>query len=169
MKKLLITTALLVATASPALANKQTMATITEVQANYRTVTYNVPRQECKTVEVPIYGNGSKELNTEGAIIGGIIGGVIGNQFGKGSGKEAATGVGALTGAIIGGQGKQSNEIVGYRREQQCKEVMIQNVQKELKNYTIWYEWNGAVGKSYTYNEYQVGDRIPVSVSITAK
>ena len=34
-------------------------------------------------------------------ILGGIIGGVIGNQIGKGGGKNAATGIGALTGAII--------------------------------------------------------------------
>ena len=169
MKKLLITASLIVATASPALAQKQAVATITSVEPNYRTVTYNVPKTECEVIEVPIYGNGSKELDTEGAIVGGIIGGIIGNQVGKGSGKEAATGVGALAGAIIGGQKNKSNQVVGYRREQQCKEVMVRTTEKELKNYTIWYEWNGAVGKSFTYNNYSVGDRIPVNVTINAK
>jgi len=38
-----------------------------------------------------------------------------------------------------------------------------------LKNYLIWYEWNGVTGRSYTFNQYSVGDRIPVSISINAK
>ena len=31
------------------------------------------------------------------------------------------------------------------------------------------YEWNGIRGKSYTYNNYRIGDQIPINVSISAK
>lgn len=149
-------------------ANAQTrQATVTSVQTNYETVYRNVPQQQCRDVEVPVYGQGSG-VNTEGAIVGGIIGGILGNQVGGGSGKEAATGIGALTGAIIGGN--SGNRVVtGYRIERQCSEVMTREQQREIRNYTITYEWNGIRGQSYTYNQYRVGDRIPVTVSINAQ
>jgi len=86
----------LIAVSGAAHANQTQVADITD---HYKTVIQQEPYtvEVCKDVQVP-YGN-KKEFDQEGAIIGGIIGGVIGNQFGKGSGKEAATGVGALTGA----------------------------------------------------------------------
>ncbi|WP_284614629.1 glycine zipper 2TM domain-containing protein [Aquabacterium humicola] len=37
-----------------------------------------------------------------GAVIGAIVGGVLGNQVGGGTGRAAATGIGAVGGAIIG-------------------------------------------------------------------
>ena len=121
MKKLLITSSLLVAMASPALANK---TAISEAQVNdhYKTVIEQTPYkvEVCKDVKVPVYEKGAKELDTEGAIIGGIIGGVVGNQFGKGSGKEAMTGVGALTGAIIGGSKDKNGGKPQYHWERQC-------------------------------------------------
>ena len=60
-------------------------------------------------------------------------------------------------------------QIIGYRQEQVCQNVTFYETQEELKNYTIRYEWRGIVGKTVTYNNYRVGDRIPVSVSIQAK
>ena len=39
-----------------------------------------------------------------GAIIGGLIGAVIGHQIGDGNGRSAATGVGAVGGAILGNE-----------------------------------------------------------------
>jgi uncharacterized protein YcfJ len=163
--KLLIATfaAMIVATAASA---QTRQATITRVEPNYQTVYQNVPRQECQDVEVPIYGQGSG-VNTEGAIIGGIVGGILGNQVGGGSGREAATGVGAIAGAIIGGN-SGNRQVTGYRVERQCREVMVREQQREIRNYTITYEWNGIAAQSYTYNRYRVGDRIPVTVSINA-
>lgn len=94
----------------------------------------------CKDVKVP-YGS-KKEMNTEGAIIGGIIGGVIGNQFGKGDGKEAATGIGALTGAIIGGQKDTGPQ--GYTTQRQCqKETRYEETSREIYSHstiTFWHD-----------------------------
>ena len=47
-------------------------------------------------------------------------------------------------------------------------EDVAKSMLNTIKNYTIRYEWNGVRGKSFTYNNYRVGDRIPVSVSINA-
>ena len=52
--------------------------------------------------QVEVCTNQTVRNDTTGdMIVGGIIGGIIGNQIGKGGGKNAATGIGALTGAII--------------------------------------------------------------------
>lgn len=140
MKKLLITTALVLVTATPALANKSSDAI---VQDHYKWVSKRVPQTHdiCEIQNVPIYGN--KGMNTEGAIIGGIIGGVIGNNIGKGGGKDTATGVGALTGAIIGG-GSGKKEIVGYEQVEKCKTVTEYTVSNQEvyshSTVTFWHD-----------------------------
>jgi len=44
-----------------------------------------------------------------GALLGGVVGAVIGNQIGHGSGRAAATGVGAVGGALIGNSLERRN------------------------------------------------------------
>jgi uncharacterized protein YcfJ len=171
MKHLLITSSLLVATAGTALADKQAMATIIGIEPNYRTVWMDVPRTECRNVEVPIYGTIKKQGNAaEGALAGMIIGGILGKGVsGNDDGAAAGAVIGGLIGADKGAKGSTEQVITGYRKERQCSEVMVREKQTEIKNYTIRYEWNGVTGKSYTYNRYRLGDRIPVSVSINAQ
>ena len=131
MKKLLITASLVVATATPALA-ETSKATI---QDHYKTVIEQAPYkvEVCKKVQVP-YGS-NKEFDKDAAIIGGIIGGVIGNQFGKGDGKEAMTGIGALTGAIVGGSKPATPQ--GYRTEQRCEiQTRYEETQREVYSHS---------------------------------
>ena len=138
MKTLLAAGCMLLAT--PALAD----TVRGNVQDHYKTVIEQDPYrvEVCKDVQVPIQGG----TNTEGAIIGGIIGGVVGNQFGKGNGKEAMTGIGALTGAIIGGNG---NRTQGTRTERQCQiETRYEERQREVYSHsTISFVENG---RNYT-------------------
>ena len=137
MKKLLATLSLVAVTATPALADTSKAV----VKDHYKTVIEQTPYtvEVCRDVKVP-YGQKS-EFDQEGAIIGGIIGGVIGNQFGKGSGKEAATGVGALTGAIIGGNKNSGPQ--GYRTEQQCtKETRYKETEREVYSHSIVTFWH---------------------------
>lgn len=118
MKKLVIASAIATMISAPVFAAENVT-----VEDKFKTVTKQIPHTEqvCKVVDVPIYGHSNVDT-TGDMIIGGIIGGVIGNQIGKGGGKNAATGVGAMTGAIIANNNakKHNQEIIGYRQEQRC-------------------------------------------------
>lgn len=134
MKKLLITSAFIIATASPALANK-TAISEAYIDDHYKTVLEQTPYnvEVCRDVQVPLHSK--KEMDTDGAIIGGIIGGVIGNQFGKGDGKTAMTGIGAMTGAIIGGTKEGKPE---YRWERQCSvETRYKEQSKKVYSHSV--------------------------------
>ncbi len=48
--------------------------------------------------------SGSARTSGGGAVLGAVIGAVVGNQIGSGSGRTAATGVGAVGGALIGNE-----------------------------------------------------------------
>ena len=111
MKTNFLTIATMLALSTPAFADSVNG----NVQDHYKTVIDQSPHivEICKDVNV---SNGPGPNDTGGAIIGGILGGVIGNQFGKGDGKTAMTGIGAITGAIMGGQNKNQ----GSHVERQC-------------------------------------------------
>ena len=140
MKKLLITTSLILATATPALAETSKA----QVQDHYKTIIEQTPYKVEVCKDVRLQKNGT---NTEGAIIGGILGGLLGNQFGKGSGKEAATGVGAITGAIIGGQNKGPQQ--GGPTERRCTiETRYEETQRNVYSHsTVTFR---SEGQSYT-------------------
>jgi len=167
MKKLIATTALVLA-AGTAQANTQ-YATVKSVQPNYTTSYQNVPTTQCQDVQVPIYGTVQGGGNAvEGALTGAIIGGILGEAIGGKNERNA----GAIFGAIVGGD-KAANGtrqvITGYKTERQCSEVIVCEQVQVIKNYRIVYEWNGIRNSSYTYNNYYVGQRIPVTVTINAK
>lgn len=167
MKKLLATVAVLgFATTAHA---ETKYARISSVTPNYSTVYMNVPQQQCQDVEVPIYGTQQGGGNAvEGAIGGAIVGALIGDALGGKNERNA----GAIFGAIVGGDKAANGNrqvVTGYRVERQCSEVMVRQQQRQIKNYSITYRWNGITAQSYTYNQYSVGDRIPVTVSIIAQ
>lgn len=167
MKKLLATAAL-ISFATTAQAETR-YANVTRVEPNYQTVYMNVPRTQCENVEVPIYGTVQGGGANGGDVLTGMI---IGGLIGKGAtGKDNGAAAGAVIGGIIAAdQGNQNRQVVtGYRTERQCTEVMVREQQREIRNYTITYRWNGITAQSYTYNRYSVGDRIPVTVSINAQ
>jgi len=146
MKKLLATISLVAVTATPALAETSTA----NIQDHLTTVLEQKPHQVevCRDVKVP-YGN-KKEFDQEGAIIGGIIGGLVGNQFGKGSGKEAATGVGALTGAIIGGNKNKGPE--GYTTQRQCEvQTRYEETKREIYSHSTVTFYSDGVKRSLKF------------------
>jgi len=132
-----LTALILISFASPVFA-ESVRATVKD---HYKTVIEQEPYsvEVCRDVTV----NQGGGTNTEGAIIGGIIGGVIGNQFGGGSGKEAATGVGALTGAIIGGN---SNRQSSATTQRQCSvETRYEERERTVYSHsTITFVENGS-------------------------
>lgn len=166
MKNLIAAGALsLVATGAVA----QEYATITYVEPRYVTETISRPYQSCYMVDVPIYGNVGGGGATGGDVLGGAI---IGGLIGKGaSGNDKGAAVGAILGGMIAAENKNNGQraIVGYQQQQQCEtRYDTENVTK-IKDYKIRFEWNGYGGSAYTYNNYSVGDRLPVEVSIRAK
>ena len=165
MKNLLATVAM-VTFATPALA--ETFATITDIRPNYQEVTSNQPIRICNDVEVPIYGNTGGSGASGADVLGGMI---IGGLLGKGvTGKDNGAAAGAVLGGIIAADQNQGQRgIVGYKREKQCYTENRYTTERVIKNYTIRYEWRGFVGKSFTFDNYNVGDRVRINVSINAK
>ena len=168
MNKLLATVAVIGTMGVAASANAQEYGTITNVTPNYQTISTPTTQQVCNVVEVPVYGRNG-QASTGDTVLGAIIGGAIGNQFGGGSGKDAATVLGAIVGADVANKKGGQQQIIGYRQEQRCNNVTSYSTQQQIQNYTIRYEWNNIVGKTVTYNNYRVGDRLPIRVSIQAK
>tara|TARA_B110000503_G_C7134075_1_gene408066 strand:- start:269 stop:775 length:507 start_codon:yes stop_codon:yes gene_type:complete len=168
MKKLLVTVALIAtatATATSAFAQNE-VARITRVEPNYQYVSVNNPVNRCYNVDVPVYGNVGKGA-TGGDVLGGMI---VGGLLGKGiTGNDDGAAAGAIFGGIIAADKGGKQGIVGYRTERQCETVNEVVSEKQLLDYKITYEWKGITATSRTYNYYNVGDRIPVSVSIVAQ
>ena len=154
--------------AFPAFADTyNTTGTVTSVTPQYRNVTVPVDLQDCRDVEVPVYGGNSG--STSDTIVGAIIGGAIGNQFGGGSGKDAMTVLGAIVGADVANRSAQGNSIVGYRTERQCTTRTVNDTRRELTDYRITYEVLGVEQTANVTTSYRVGDTIPVRVTINLR
>jgi uncharacterized protein YcfJ len=109
--------------------------------------------QQCVTETVT-----PTEKGGSGAVIGAIVGGVVGNQIGGGSGRDIATGVGVITGAVVG-----DNMQNAPRTQQRC--TPIQNSRSVIVGYDVTWEY---LGRQVT----QRMDRDPgqfVTVTVTAR
>mgnify|MGYP001199401106 CR=1 FL=1 len=108
----------------------------------------------------------------EGASGGDVLGGaIIGGILGK---ALTDNDKGAAFGAIVGAMGaaenkKTSKQIVGYQKQTKCDTVYVQEQSQQLKDYKISFQWQGVYASAYTFNHYNVGDRIPVEVRLRAK
>ena len=151
----------------PAYANTVT-ATVSSIQPIYHNTTVRTPTNVCQDVEVPVYGTVQGNGASSGDVLTGMI---IGGLLGKGvSGNDKGAAAGAVIGGMISADNKKSKQVItGYRLERQCHTTYINETQRQLKHYKIWFTWNGIDGTAFTYNNYQIGDRIPVEVSLRAK
>lgn len=162
--------------ASTATAQSTAYATITKVVPNYtNSGTSQQAYQSCEVVSVPVTRTETvREGGSagEGALAGMIIGGILGKGV-SGNDKGAAAGavIGGIIGADQGGNGRVVERNVTRYEDREVCTTKYRTVQgsRQIKNYKITYEWAGVTGTSYTYNSYNVGDQIPVSVSINAK
>ena len=117
---------------------------------------------------MPIYGNTNQNNNNSGnVLLGMILGGVSGKVI---TGEDGGAAVGAIAGGLIGANNNNSgNQIIGFRTVQTCTMEKKEVNSTRLKNYRITYDFHGALGTSYSYNSYLVGDKIPVNVNVIAK
>ena len=145
-------------------------ARVVQVETNYETVTEYAPVKMCRDEEVPIYGNtGQNNDNAANVLLGMILGGVSGKVI---TGEDGGAAVGAIAGGLIGANNNNNNvnnQIVGFRTVQTCTMENRETKSTKLKNYKITYDFHGALGTSYSYNSYLVGDNIPVNVNVVAK
>tara|TARA_Y100000114_G_scaffold144460_1_gene153060 strand:- start:534 stop:1034 length:501 start_codon:yes stop_codon:yes gene_type:complete len=165
--KLFTSLLIVIVSTIPAYANTVT-ATVSSIQPIYHNTTVRTPTNVCQDVEVPVYGTVQGNGASSGDVLTGMI---IGGLLGKGvSGNDKGAAAGAVLGGMISADNKKSKQVItGYRLERQCHTTYINETQRQLKHYKIWFTWNGIDGTAFTYNNYQIGDRIPVEVSLRAK
>ena len=78
--------------------------------------------------------------------------------------------LGAVLGGVISADKKRSKKVVtGYTTERQCQQVVSYETERYLKNNKIYFTWNGINGSAYTFNNYNIGTQIPITISIQAK
>lgn len=167
MKNLLVTTAVLATMATSTIA-ETVRARITYVEPRYETVTEYRTTTQCYNVEVPVYGTVRGNGANGGDVLAGMI---IGGLLGKGvTGNDNGAAAGAVMGGVIAADnGNSSRQVVtGYRTERQCEQTNVPTQVNQLRDYLIRFEYNGMTGSAYTYNHYNVGDRISATTSIRA-
>lgn len=105
-----------------------------------------IPRKECKDVQVQQQARTSDPNRIAGTVIGGVAGGVLGSQIGRGAGNAVATIAGAAGGAYVGNQvqgGMQRNDVVTTTKRI-CKTVYDKSLQ--LVGYDVTYRLKGKEG-----------------------
>ena len=167
MKKIFIVFSMLFLSTTNTFAS-ELFAKVVQIEENYETITEYSPIKICRDEEVPIYGNTNQNNNNSGnVLLGMILGGVSGKVI---TGEDGGAAVGAIAGGLIGANNNNSgNQIIGFRTVQTCTMEKKEVNSTRLKNYRITYDFHGALGTSYSYNSYLVGDKIPVNVSVIAK
>ena len=165
--KLLSTAAIIALTATASFADTY-RATITKVEPNYGYRQVSVPNTVCQNVDVPIYGTVQGGGASGGDVLGGMI---IGALLGKGvGGNDKGAAAGAVLGGVIAADNNRSRRVItGYQTQQQCQQTVSYENQRYLKNNKIYFTWNGINGTAHTYNNYNVGTQIPITISIQAK
>ena len=143
-------------------------ATITKVEPNYGYRQVSVPNTVCQNVDVPIYATVQGGGASGGDVLGGMI---LGALLGKGvGGNDKGAAAGAVLGGVIAADNNRSRRVItGYQTQQQCQQNVSYENQRYLKNNKIYFTWNGINGTAHTYNNYNVGAVIPITISIQAK
>jgi uncharacterized protein YcfJ len=165
--KLLSTAAIIALTATASFADTY-RATITKVEPNYGYRQVSVPNTVCQNVDVPIYATVQGGGASGGDVLGGMI---LGALLGKGvGGNDKGAAAGAVLGGVIAADNNRSRRVItGYQTQQQCQQTVSYENQRYLKNNKIYFTWNGINGTAHTYNNYNVGAVIPITISIQAK
>ncbi len=135
----------------------------------YRTVSYNVPTEQCHDEEVTYYEperRGSATPTILGAVIGGALGHAVGHKKGN---KRIGTAVGAVLGGSIGndiGRRAHANQAGAsrYGTERVCQSVNEVREEEELAGYDVEYAWGNQVYRTHTRNH--PGDTLRVRVDV---
>lgn len=134
-------------------------AKVTHVQPVYKTVSYNVPEQQCR-----MQTRRHSDHSYTSPIIGGLIGGAIGNELGhKKRNKQVGAVIGAVLGASIGHDISRSKH-QGHHQEQVCKTHYRTEYKEQLVGYDVKYSYKG---RDYTTQmDHKPGKRLKVAVNV---
>lgn len=145
-------------------------ARVVQVEPKYESVVEYTPIKICRDEQIPIYGQAQQNTDNSGnVLLGMILGGVSGKVI---TGDDGGAAMGAIAGGLIGSNQNNNNSqrpIVGYQTVQNCSTENRQTSSTQIKNYKITYDFHGALGTSYSYNNYNIGDNIPVTVNVIAQ
>jgi len=123
------------------------------------TVSVAVPRQQCSDGQQLV----QQRPSGAGAVLGAIAGGVIGHNVGNGFGRAAATGLGVVTGAIVGDQVEAANSPVAEVPVRRCQ--MVSSYENRVVGYDVIYEYAGQRYSTRTARD--PGRQLAVSVQPT--
>jgi len=147
-------------------------AKVVGVDPVYQSVSYSVPVEQCRLVEIPVEDRSARTSFT-GPIVGAIVGGAIGNAVGHNkSNKRVGTVVGAILGGSIGRDVSNRNrrdryESHGttYRTEQVCETFHETREELELTGYEVRYRYAGRIHT--THMDRDPGKYVKVRVQVT--
>lgn len=118
-----------------------TTGKLVEIQPIYTQVQSQTPYEECKIVDVPVYGNAGGGASGGDVLTGMIIGGLLGKGA---TGKDNGAAAGAVIGGIIAAdKGKSKQVITGYRMETQCTTEYVNTTTSVVNQYRLTYRING--------------------------
>lgn len=95
------------------------------IQDHYVNETISIPTRvnECRDVEVPIYGEQRNGASGGDVLAGMILGGLLGKGI---TGDDGGAAAGAVMGGVVAAdRGGRQQVITGYRMERQCFEDVI--------------------------------------------
>lgn len=173
MKKLttLMVAGAMMLTASTAFAGPKAWyhvnGTVTAVEPNYVTIEDRQPVNQCSIVEVPILSQ-KKGNAGESALGGMIIGGILGKAIG---GNDKGAAAGAILGGVIGADKAQggTQEVIGYRQVEKCTTTYQTTTHEVRRGNVIRVEYNGNAMKFFSDKVYNVGDSIPLKMTLTTR
>lgn len=160
MNKLLTTGLIVLSTSSLAFVDKAEVINVEEV---FKTKFYQMPYEECRTEDTPVYSEKSDNSYTD-EIFGGIVGGVIGNQLGSGRGNNVMTVAGTLLGASIASDNdRNSGRIVSYRQVKICETKYKHESKESVDYYLVTAKYND---RKFTFKSSTLpGSMVKVTVS----
>jgi uncharacterized protein YcfJ len=109
----------------------------TVVSSTPMTASVPVARQLCGDAQQLV----QQRPSGAGAVIGAIAGGVIGHNLGNGFGRAAATGLGVITGSVLGDQVEAANTPVVEMPVRRCQTVS--SYETRVVAYDVLYEYAG--------------------------
>lgn len=167
MKKVLIASTILLAMTTSAFARPgyghAPTGEVIEIEPVYDQVAVQVPRHQCHTVRIPVYGNSygySSGGRLENVIGGMIIGGVLGRAATRDAdGARAGAVIGGLLGTTAGGY--HDRDVAGYRQDHRCSEYYSTEYQTQfVGNRVTVLDRHGNIHTTFTRQNVTLGQRI---------